>query len=285
MKDAVAKIMMVLVAFLTFVGCASCANNSYLFGPGNLFRDKKRSFIKLDVYKNILVTYTSTASQTPQEEYELDLRSSASAFIVGHDRDITLVATSAHVCTIKFGNQINYFIPDYYEKNPRWKMREKAAYILNDYKGRKYRGFPVEYDLEADICIIASKKIPLPALTVSKQEPIVGEKYYNIAAPMGLWSKDMIPLFQGFYLGKMKPRGDMKTSYTFSIPTKGGSSGSPILNSYGEVVAAVHSAYRGFENLCMATTNKEIYFIYRTSMRKLLKDYSKYKLIIDLINI
>ena len=75
MKDAVAKIMMVLVAILTFVGCSSCANSSYLFGPGNLFRDKKRSFIKLDVYKNILVTYTSTSSPTPEEEYELDLRS------------------------------------------------------------------------------------------------------------------------------------------------------------------------------------------------------------------
>ena len=102
---------------------------------------------------------------------------------------------------------------------------------------------------------------------------------------MGLWSTQMIPLFEGFYLGSMKVRSKYKKSYSFSIPTKGGSSGSPILNSDGEVVGAVHSAYRGFENLCMATTNKDIYLIYRKSLHKLLRHYEKYKVIIDIINI
>ena len=141
------------------------------------------------------------------------------------------------------------------------------------------------YNFDSDIWVMGSAKISLPALKISKFKPIIGEKYYNIAAPMGLWSSKMIPLFEGFYLGDMKIRSNRKSSYAFSIPTKGGSSGSPILNSSGEVVGAIHSAYRGFENLCMATTNKEIYMIYRKSMKELLKDYDKYKLIIDLINI
>jgi len=274
--------------FLTFVGCSSCATNSYFFGPGDLFREKRKSFIKIDVYKNIQLTQTSTTNTSTTsnvEKYEIYLRSSASAFIVGHDRDITLVATSAHVCTITFGNQINYFVKDYSRHDPNWKLIEKARYILNDYKGRVYSAIPIKYDVRSDICILGTSIIPLPALTISRSPPLIGEKYYNIAAPRGLWSTKMIPLFEGFYLGAMKIRNDRRLSYVFSIPTKGGSSGSPILNGYGEVVGATHSAYRGFENLCMATTNDQISSIYQQAMIRLLKNYKQYKLIIDMSNI
>ena len=272
--------------FITFIGCSSCATGTALFGPGDLFRDKRRSFIKIDIYKNIYLAKTSSVSkELLSEEYEIDLRSSASGFIIGHDRGITLVATSAHVCSILYGNQLGFLAPNYSPWDSSWKMTERASYILNDYKGRSYASIPIAYNFDSDICVLGSAKISLPALKISKFKPIIGEKYYNIAAPMGLWSSKMIPLFEGFYLGDMKIRSNRKPSYAFSIPTKGGSSGSPILNSSGEVVGAIHSAYRGFENLCMATTNKEIYMIYRKSMKKLLKDYDKYKLIIDLINI
>ena len=281
MKDAVAKILLVLTMFITFVGCSSCATGSFLFGPGDLFRDKRRSFIKIDIYKNIVITRTSTNAD---EEFEVDLRSSASGFIVGHDRDVSLVATSAHVCTVMSRNQINYFVPDFEPHSPDWKLNEKSAFILNDYKGRAYAAIPIEYNLRADICVLATTKIPIPALIISKNEPLIGEKYYNIAAPMGLWSPQMIPLFEGFFLGKKKTYRGQQISYAFSIPTKGGSSGSPILNSGGEVVGAIHSAYRGFENLCMATTNHQILLVYRKSMRKLLKDYEQYEVIISLIN-
>ena len=133
--------------------------------------------------------------------------------------------------------------------------------------------------------VLGTSTIPLPALTISRSPPLIGEKYYNIAAPMGLWSSKMIPLFEGYYLGAMKIRRDRRLSYVFSIPTKGGSSGSPILNGYDEVVGATHSAYRNFENLCMATTNDQISSIYQQAMIKLLKNYKQYKLIIDMTNI
>ena len=277
------KFALLIVTILTFVGCSSCVTNSYLFGPGDLFRDKRRSFVKINVHKNIFVTQTS--STVDLEEYEIDLRTSASGFIAGQDREITLVATSAHVCTITFENQLNYFIPDYSKHDPNWKLKEISSFVLSDYKGRTYAAIPIKYDVRSDICILGSAAIPLPALTISRSPPLIGEKYYNIAAPMGLWSSKMIPLFDGYYLGAMKIKRDRRLSYVFSIPTKGGSSGSPILNGYGEVVGVTHSAYRGFENLCMATTNEQVSSIYQKAMIKLLKSYKQYKLIIDIINI
>ena len=269
--------------FITFVGCSSCVNSSYLFGPGDIFRNKRKSFIKIDVRKNIQLTKTTTISE--EIEAEINLMGSSSGFIVGHDREVSLVATSAHVCTVSFGNQIKYFVREYSKHEPSWKLTETSSYRLNDHQGNIYMGTPIEYDLRADICILATTLMPLPALTISRTPPLIGEKYYNIAAPMGLWTTKMIPLFEGFYLGAMKTRADRKLSYAFSIPVKGGSSGSPILNSYGEVVGAVHSKYKKFDNLCLATTNDQIYSVYRKSLLKLLKDYDKYNLLITVINL
>jgi S1-C subfamily serine protease len=283
MKDLIIKFILLITVFMTFIGCSSCITATSFLGPGSLFREKRKSFIKIDVHKNILVTKTSSTARV--ENYELDLRTSASGFVVGHDRDITLIATSAHVCTITFENQINYFISDYSSRDPSWKLNEKSSFLINDYKGSVYVGFPIAFDVKSDICILVTSLIPTPALKISRSPPLIGEKYYNIAAPMGLWSSKMIPLFEGFYLGTIKIRKHRMVSYAFSIPTKGGSSGSPILNSYGEVIGATHSAYRGFENLCMATTNEQIRQIYQRAMKKILKNYKRYKLIIDVINI
>ena len=286
MKDAVAKILLVLAVFMTFIGCSSCANNSYLFGPGNLFRDKRRSFIKIEAYKNIIVTKTSTGAKSGKtsDEYELDFRSTASGVIVGHDREITLVATSAHVCTMLVGNQINHFIPDFSIRDPSWKLQERGAFILRNYKGRNYPAVILEYNIGADVCILGSKKMPQPEIRISKNGPVVGERYYNIAAPMGIWSPKMIPLFEGFYLGPFRTSYSRPVSYAFSIPAIGGSSGSPIINGEGEIVGLLHSAYRGFEHLCLTTTNKQMLLVYRGAMRRLMKDYDKYQVILDMMN-
>tara|TARA_Y100000310_G_scaffold341616_1_gene441354 strand:+ start:10712 stop:11584 length:873 start_codon:yes stop_codon:yes gene_type:complete len=288
-KNAVAKSLLAILMFVTFVGCSSCASNTYLFGPGNLFRNKRRSFIKIDVYKQIFLSHTSSTSTTTfsnlNENYEIDLRTSASGFVVGQDRKITLVATSAHVCSIRFGDQLTYFIPHYSPHDFSWILLEKSSFILNDYKGRAYKGIVLKYDFKSDICILGTTPIPVPALVISRQKPLIGEKYYNISSPRGIWEPTLIPLFEGFYLGALKTQQSRNLSYMFSIPAIGGSSGSPILNSYGEVVGVVHSAYRNFSHVCLATTHTQLYRLYRTALQKLLKDYDKYKVIIDIGNI
>jgi S1-C subfamily serine protease len=269
---------------VTFVGCSSCASSSYFLNSGDLFRGARKSFIKLASYNKVTITNTSSTSAIHQR-HELELKSSASGFIVGHNKDITLVATSAHVCTILMGNQINHFISRYSTNDSDWELVEKNKFILNDYAGKKYRGVIIDYNIDYDICILGSSRIPYPALPISKTAPVIGEKYYNIAAPMGLWSKTMIPLFEGRFLGMMKRSTDREISYLFSIPTIGGSSGSPILNIYGQVVAVTHSAYSGFQHIAMATTHNQLKDTYDEAIKKLSEDYEAYMLIITLANI
>ena len=111
-KDAVARFSVVLSMLLIFTACSSCVTVSQFFGEGNLFRNKRRSFIKINTLTKIAVIRTSSTSpQKVIEDYRLEMSSTASGVIVGHYNDISLVATSAHVCSMRFGRQINHFVP------------------------------------------------------------------------------------------------------------------------------------------------------------------------------
>ena len=114
MKDAVARFLTIFTMLFVFTACSSCVTNSYLFGEGNLFRDKRRSFIKINTYRRVSIVRTSTINpENVIEDYQVEMSSTASGVILKHYRDVTLVATSAHVCSMKHGNQIKIFAPEY----------------------------------------------------------------------------------------------------------------------------------------------------------------------------
>ena len=283
MKDAVARFLLILTMLFVFTACSSCVTVSHLFGEGNLYRNKRRSFIKINTSTKIAVIKTS--SITPDkilEDYRIELASSASAAIVGHYNDTTLVATSAHVCSMRFGRQINDFIPHFDAKNPNWHFMERPTFILNDLKGRTTVGVVLSLDYASDLCMMVSKKIPMPVIEISKHDPIIGEKYYNIAAPRGIWGPNVVPLLEGRFLCNTKSPFTGDPSYMFTIPASGGSSGSPIINAYGDLVALLHSAYGSFNHVSMAATNKQLEKLLSSSYMKLKKHYNNYKVILSL---
>ena len=116
-KDAVARFSVILTMLFVFTACSSCVTVSHFFGEGNLFRNKRRSFVKINTLTRLAIIKTSsTAPDKVVEDYRLEMSSTASGVIVGHYNDITLVATSAHVCSMRFGKQINHFVPDLMKK-------------------------------------------------------------------------------------------------------------------------------------------------------------------------
>ena len=74
--------------------------------------------------------------------------------------------------------------------------------------------------------------------------PSLGDVVYNMAAPFGIFGPKMVLLFEGYYSGK-----DYRNVYFFTVPTRPGSSGSPILNTKGEVISVIHSAMIRFESV------------------------------------
>ena len=283
LKDAVARLLVVLTVLFLFTACSSCVTNSYFFGEGNLFRNKRRSFIKINTYRRVAIVRTSTTnSENVIEDYRIEMSSTASGVVLKHYRDVTLVATSAHVCSIKHGSQINVFAPDYKQDSPNWHVLEKSMFSLSDLNGKKTTGIILKIDYMSDLCVLASRKINKPEVKISLMDPIVGEKYYNVAAPRGIWAKKLVPLFEGRFVGKAKSPFTGGDTYMFTIPATGGSSGSPIFNWYGELVGLLHSAYGGFHQISMTATNDQLNVLLSSSLIKLRKQYDSYKVILSL---
>jgi len=210
------------------------------------------------------------------------MSSTASGVILKHYRDVTLVATSAHVCSMKHGNQIRMFAPDYRQDSPFWHVLEKSMFTLSDLNGKKTTGVILKIDYMSDLCVLASKKINKPAVKIALMDPLVGEKYFNVAAPRGIWGKRLVPLLEGRFVGKARSPFTGGDTYMFTIPATGGSSGSPIFNWYGELVGLLHSAYGGFHHICMAATNDQLNILLSSSLMKLRKQYDSYKVILSL---
>lgn len=109
-----------------------------------------------------------------------------------------------------------------------------------------------------DMCVLKINGMtPTQVVEVSKRAPIRGERHYVMAAPLGTFGPDLLPIFEGFYNGRTMnyppPMGGEQLPYSvFTIPTKGGSSGSPILNSEGRLVGVTSGTLVGFENIAFS---------------------------------
>ena len=284
-KDAVARILTLCVMLLTFAACSSCVNNSYFFGEGNLLRSKRRSFIKINTLRRaVIIKTSSTAPDQIDEEYRLEFKSTASGVILKHYRDASLIATSAHVCSIKHGRQVNAIIPQYREGDPNWHILERSNFILRDLNGKSKVGIVIKIDYMSDLCVIATQKFNMPASDISMTDPLIGEKYYNIAAPHGIWGKKVVPLLEGRFVGKAKSPFTGGDTYMFTVPAAGGSSGSPIFNWYGDIVGLIHSAYGGFHHVSMAATNNQLQVLLSGALMKMNKHYQAYKVILSINN-
>ena len=118
-----------------------------------------------------------------------------------------------------------------------------ALYVI-DWVGKKRSAVEIAADVDNDACILKTQPGWGVALKISQNMPTLGDKVYNMAAPFGIFGPKMILMFEGYYSGR-----DSRNVHFFTVPTRPGSSGSPMLNSRGEVISVIHSAMRSFENV------------------------------------
>jgi S1-C subfamily serine protease len=171
---------------------------------------------------------------------------SGSSVVVLNTEDGSVILTAEHVC--KYINEetideINHRTITY-------------SYTLTDYFGNTYTDLTIlKSDPENDICLVHVKNMSLPPVEIETDIDSLkyGTRVYNMAAPLGLFSPGTVILFEGFYTG-ISPHGNS----VFTIPTQGGSSGSPILNSENKLVGIIHSKIIGLENIGLSSTLKNI---------------------------
>ena len=153
-----------------------------------------------------------------------------SGVIIGEKDGKSLVLTAGHVC-----NGISTM------DNPSDSLTLQYTMELTSGYGEEANGTVISLDSDNDLCLVIADDYLGPSLPVSGTPPLLHEKIYTMASPLGLAVPLAVPIFDGYYAG------EVSTLFIFTIPAAPGSSGSPILNDKGEIVSIISAAAVSFD--------------------------------------
>ena len=88
--------------------------------------------------------------------------------------------------------------------------------------------------------------------------PEAGDRAYNISAPWGFHGKNMVLHFEGYYSGRTTISKFDYDLDVYTIPTRPGSSGSPVYNGQWEIVGIASMANMRLENFGLMVTLEDI---------------------------
>ena len=88
----------------------------------------------------------------------------------------------------------------------------------------------------------------------SSHPPEITDEVINIAAPAGVYDKDLAMIYEGRYMGIKQQCITNKPCAIYNIPAYPGSSGSFILNDSGRLIGMVSATIGGFFHMAMSPT-------------------------------
>ena len=107
-------------------------------------------------------------------------------------------------------------------------------------------------DPMTDVCIFKMPYESVGVVPLADKMPLIGERVYLGAFPLGVYEPGHVPFFEGFYAGKLNDKD------SFTVPVAPGSSGGGIVNQRGELIGIVSMAIEGFENLTLTANIENI---------------------------
>jgi S1-C subfamily serine protease len=191
----------------------------------------RKSFLK--VQKSLFLTVCNPKNKT--ECVSKNFGAVASGVVVKNTMGGSYALTAGHVCRDDATQRV-------FKRVTKFKVDFKVA----DIAGKLYNVEIVSLDRQNDLCLVYVGGLKRPPVHLATTKPTPGDRVYNLAAPVGIFSKDMIPIFEGFY------DGDSQGAALYSLPAKGGSSGSPIVNHNGELVGMVSMVFVRFNQICIS---------------------------------
>ena len=173
------------------------------------------------------------------KDMEMEGEMSGSAIMIESNKDESWGITAAHVC--------------YPEVLDPWILRLDAwMMIAVDVNGDVRPIEVLALDTKTDVCIFKMPYESVGVVPLANKMPLIGERVYLGAFPLGVYEPGHVPFFEGFYAGRL---GDKDS---FTVPVAPGSSGGGIVNQRGELVGIVSMAIEGFENLTLTANIENI---------------------------
>lgn len=179
---------------------------------------------------------------------------SGTAFVIGYSEDKTIFMTAAHLC--------NEY--DIWESNPSGTSQTKRSshmYIAHEENLHEAGKMILYKNTNNDICIFVVDKKYGRKLKIAKNIPNYAEQIWTIGAPAGFFPETAKPINSGYFSGKAV-RFDSSDQdlefFNFSLATKQGMSGSPILTANGRVVGIVSAVHSDWHMICFSPTLAQI---------------------------
>jgi len=228
----------IIICFLVAVLGQSCVSQNYGFHIPKNSRDQ---------FTRILQNTYLTACFDDRCETKT-FKSSGSGVVVGSSPEGSYVLTAAHVCTVELMN----IVPDPALLNLVKKISVEMKIV--NLAQAKYKADVVSMDESSDMCLLFVDDYwnESGPVKISGTKPFEGERVYNVAAPVGIFYEDTVPLLEGFYMGNEGLRA------YYSIPAMGGSSGSPVFNLRGYLVGMIHSVNTMFPMISVSPKYDEL---------------------------
>lgn len=216
------------VLFLVLMMCLTSCAMRHVDYKKNLPR---QSFVKIEKDLTIKKCFEGTCM-------ERSFSAVASGVVIQNKLEGSYVLTAAHVCDEEHTKRE-------IENDPNAELKIKFFAVTLGLIKKPVT--IIKFDNRQDVCLVWVDNLFSPQVTIAPKAPVPGDTVLNIAAPLGVFSKDMVPIFQGFYNGVNEYKMGV-----YSLPAFGGSSGSPIFNQKGELIGMVHSTIRHFNNIALS---------------------------------
>jgi len=240
----------IYVKFLIIVslGLSSCVSGCTTLRVKNQNKEKeilpRNSFVQIQQSVELegCGADKSTQETKCQKAVMRYVSSGAYVFHSEIDESVSYVITAGHSCQNSVPKE---------QHIDGYKIINKGSlFKVVDLSGFQHDATVVAINKRFDLCLmkVSDVIVKTSVLKMADKEPQKGETVINMAAPHGLYWSGTVLIFKGQFSG-YHSRGYS----VYTIPTKPGSSGSPIIDKDNKLVGIIFAGYPMIENVGLSS--------------------------------